>query len=205
MKIENLTAASSCYTSHVYLVLGDWNAIDDINTLIDVGRDSSIIAAIKNRSTGVGKKPIDQVILTHSHYDHTGLLPGIQKAFSPVVCAHPGFKGADRHLKDGELIRIADKIFEIIYTPGHSNDSICIYCKAGGVLFSGDTPLDIKTCGGTYEDSFIMALEKLAKKNIKTIYPGHDAAIIGNGNHVIRKTLMNVRKSRQNAGSSHNI
>ncbi len=108
-------------------------------------------------------------------------------------------------MKDGELIRIADKIFEIIYTPGHSNDSICIYCKAGGVLFSGDTPLDIKTCGGTYEDSFIMALEKLAKKNIKTIYPGHDAAIIGNGNHVIRKTLMNVRKSRQNAGSSHNI
>jgi len=46
MKITNLTADSKLYTSNVFLVLGEWNTIDDITTLIDVGYDLSIINKI---------------------------------------------------------------------------------------------------------------------------------------------------------------
>ena len=72
MKIMNLTKNSKMYTSNVFLVLGAWKTVDDVNTLIDVGRDKSIIRKIENINTGLGKKKIDQVILTHSHSDHAG-------------------------------------------------------------------------------------------------------------------------------------
>ncbi|MEA1943993.1 MAG: MBL fold metallo-hydrolase, partial [Euryarchaeota archaeon] len=69
MKVLNLTSDSKMYTSNVYLITGTWNAIDDLNTLVDVGRDPSVIEKINNASTGVGKKRVEQVVLTHSHYD----------------------------------------------------------------------------------------------------------------------------------------
>jgi len=196
MRIENLTANSTCYTCCVYLIRGDWNAIDDVNTLIDVGRDPSVIQMIENQDTGVGKKRVAQVILTHSHYDHTFLLPRIRAAFKPIVCAYPSFREADRYLKDGEFVKIADRTFEIIYTPGHSHDSICIYCEQDRVLFSGDVNLNIKTSGGTFQDDYVQALERLSTKNIKTIYPGHGSPIIGNADEGIRRTLMNAKKAR---------
>jgi len=196
MRIENLTASSTCYTCCVYLVRGDWNAIDDVNTLIDVGRDPSVIPLIENRDTGVGKKRVAQVILTHCHYDHTSLLPEIRAAFKPIVCAYPTFREADRYLKDGEIVKIADRTFEIIYTPGHSHDSICLYCEQDGVLFSGDVNLNIQTTGGTFQDDYVQALEKLSTKKIKTIYPGHGSPIVGNGDEVIRRTLMNAKRAR---------
>ena len=195
MKIENLIDNSTCYTSNVYLVLGDWNSLEDVNTLIDVGRDISVIRTIKNRRTGVGKKPIDQVILTHSHYDHVGILSEIRSVFNPVVLAYTSFREADRYIKNGEVIRIGDKMFEIIHTPGHSNDSICIYCEQDGVLFSGDTPLKIRTCDGTYQESYVRMLEYLAARNVKTIYSGHDPVVIGNASKLIQNSLVNVRKS----------
>ncbi len=195
MKIENLTASSTCYTSNVYLVLGDWNALDDVNTLIDVGRDPSVIQMIKDRWTGVGKKSVDQVILTHCHYDHTSLLSKIRTAFNPVVWAYSSFREADRYFRGGESIKIADRMFEIIHTPGHSYDSICIYCEQDGILFSGDTSLNVRTGDAVYQDDYVRTLEKLAAKDIRAIYSGHDAPIIGRANEMIQNSLMNVKKA----------
>ena len=87
MKIQNLTGNSSMYTSNVYLVTGTWNALADQNTLIDVGRDPSIIEVIQNAHSGVGKRKLDQVLLTHSHYDHASLLPQIIENFQPTIYA----------------------------------------------------------------------------------------------------------------------
>ncbi|MDF1531817.1 MAG: hypothetical protein P1P72_05815 [ANME-2 cluster archaeon] len=43
MIIQNLTRDSKKYTSNVYLIRGTNNAIQDVNTLIDVGRDPDVI------------------------------------------------------------------------------------------------------------------------------------------------------------------
>jgi len=100
MKILNLTANSKTYTCHVYLILGNWNALDDVNTLIDAGRDPNLIHIIRNISTGVGKKPIDQIILTHSHYDHTGMITEIKKEFNPLLCAYLTYQKAEKCKRD---------------------------------------------------------------------------------------------------------
>jgi glyoxylase-like metal-dependent hydrolase (beta-lactamase superfamily II) len=197
MKILNLFAKGTEYSSNVYLVTGTWNTLSDMNTLIDVGRDPSIIPGLEAASTGLGKKKVEQVILTHSHYDHVTLLPLICSMFSPVVyAASPFFEGVDIIVKGGEHVTIGDRDFEVIYTPGHSNDSICLYCRQEGVLFSGDTPLVIHTTDGTYEPEFIGALETLCNRDIRSIYFGHGPPLFNGCNEILKESLENVRKSK---------
>ena len=196
MKILNLTEGSQVYTSNVFLVLGTWNALPDVNTLVDVGRDPAIIDKIKQASTGLGKKRVEQVILTHSHYDHAGLLPMIRATFKPRIYAFSQYmEGVDLVVKDEDMLQLGDRMFNVIHTPGHSTDSICLYCEEDKVLFAGDTPLIIRRPGDTYQHEFLIALEKLSRRDIETIYFGHGQPMTVNCNSLIRNSLENVRKS----------
>jgi glyoxylase-like metal-dependent hydrolase (beta-lactamase superfamily II) len=197
MKIQNLTEKSSIYTSNVYLITGTWNTLDDQNTLIDVGRDPSIIGMIRTASSGVGKHKLDQVIITHSHYDHASLLPEIREAFQPVVYAFSDYlKGVDRVLRGGEHLIAGDRSFEVIHTPGHSQDSICLYCEEDGVLFVGDTPIIIRAPGGTYEEGFLSALTDICRRDVRAIYFGHGLPLLKDCNRMLHLSLHNVRSSQ---------
>jgi glyoxylase-like metal-dependent hydrolase (beta-lactamase superfamily II) len=195
MKVNNLTVLNGIYTSNVYLLTGDWNTMDDLNTLIDVGRDPAILKRIDNASTGVGKHRIEQVVLTHSHYDHASLLPVIKKMYNPKVFAFSSnLSYVDEHIYGGEKLKIADRQFEVIHAPGHSSDSICLYCEEEKALFAGDTPLVMITKDNSYDSKFIEVLEYIASKEIKIIYFGHGEPLKQN----IKKTLL---KSLKNAKS----
>ncbi|CAG0945163.1 partial Hydroxyacylglutathione hydrolase GloC, partial [Anaerolineae bacterium] len=174
MRIINLTESKSMiYSSNAYLILGDWNALDDANTLVDVGNDPTAIEKIRQIATGVGKKAIEQVIITHGHFDHTGILPQMRQAFAPLVYAQSTFVGPDIVMEDGARIKCGDRTFEVIYTPGHSDDSICLYCQTDGALFVGDTPVVIRSNQQTYDARFVNALEQLCHKDVHAIYFGH--------------------------------
>ncbi|MCK4664306.1 MAG: MBL fold metallo-hydrolase [Bacteroidales bacterium] len=177
MKIINLTEKSKIYTSNVFLILGYWNAVDDVNTLVDVGRDENIIKKIENINTGLGKKKIDQVILTHSHSDHAGLLPVIKKVFKPKVYAFNSFvEGIDHVLKDGDKLMLGDKTFEVFHITAHSNDSICLFCEDEGILFAGDTIFPVKFDNPVIDKENSYVLSRLQGKNIKTVYYGHGSS-----------------------------
>jgi glyoxylase-like metal-dependent hydrolase (beta-lactamase superfamily II) len=174
MKILNLTDNSKLYTSNVFLALGTWNTIDDVNTLIDVGSDANIIKKIENINTGLGKKKIDQVIITHSHSDHSAMLPAIKTQFKPMVYAfNSHLKDVDQVLKDGDKLRIGEKQFEVFHITAHSYDSVCLLCEDEGILFSGDTafPIEFENENLSLENAGVLA--RLQGKLIKTIYPGH--------------------------------
>lgn len=196
MKIINLTENSTVYTSNVFLVLGTWNALPDVNTLIDVGRDPTVIEKINNASTGVGKKRIEQVVLTHSHYDHAGLLPMIRSQFMPDVYAFsPYLENVDHVLRDGDGLKFGDRMFEVIHIPGHSQDSICLYGEEDRVLFVGDTPVIINRPGDTYQEEFVNALEKICQKDVRALYFGHGYPLLENCNARLQASLENVMKS----------
>jgi glyoxylase-like metal-dependent hydrolase (beta-lactamase superfamily II) len=193
MKIINLTAESKVYTSNVYLVLGTWNALIDMNTLVDVGRDLIIIDKINSINTGVGKRRIDQVILTHNHYDHTGLLPLIRETYNPKIYAFSSnIEGIDQSLNSGDTLRLGDRDFKVFHAPGHSSDSILLYCKEDGVLFSGDVSLVIKSTGGTHDPLFRDIFEYLVHEEIKAIYVGHGKPILNNCNSLIAESYKNL-------------
>ncbi|NVM22303.1 MAG: MBL fold metallo-hydrolase [Desulfobacterales bacterium] len=196
MKIINLTNGSKIYTSNVYFLLGDWKAVDDVNALVDVGRDPSIIERIKRLDTGVGKKRVDKVVLTHGHYDHASLLPTVKDEFDPEVYSFHPVNGVSHILKDAQTLKLADRWFEVIHTPGHTSDSICLYGPEDGALFSGDASLIISDTDGSYQESFVGALEKIARRDIKAIYPGHGQPIVSGAKQMIFRSLDNARKSK---------
>ncbi len=178
------------------MLMGEWKRIEDMNTLVDVGNDPSIIDVIENLNAGVGKKKVDQVVLTHDHSDHTGILPIIKKAFHPKIYAFsPYLEGVDHVLNDGDILHMGDKDFEVLHTPGHSSDSICLYNGEHGDLFVGDTPVTIISPNGAYEESFYHALLRICRKDIRTIYFGHGAPLTQNVPEMLQLPLKNVRLS----------
>ncbi len=196
MKVISLRCNSKIYCCNSYLVLGSWNRLEDVNTLVDIGPDGYIIDEIGKSSTGVGKRPVEQVVLTHGHFDHAGGLKHIIEKYRPLVYAFTRTEGVSRIVSDGQILRLGDRDFEVIHTPGHSNDSICLYCAEDKTLFSGDTPLRIRTPGGSYSGDFIKSLEKIAALAIDTIFSGHDGQITENTGGMIHETLVNVRRSQ---------
>ncbi|HEY3491056.1 MAG TPA: MBL fold metallo-hydrolase [Candidatus Deferrimicrobiaceae bacterium] len=193
MKVHPLRSNPAIYSCNAYLVTGDWKRIEDVNTLVDIGTDAYVLEEIGAIPTGIGKTPVEQVVLTHHHFDHAGGLGEIRERYNPVVRSWSDrLSGESAPLGDGEMIRLGDRECEVLHVPGHSQDSICIYCEAERFLFSGDTPVRVLSPGGSYTDRYLQAIERLAKLPIDVIYPGHDAPITGNVSEIIRTTLRNA-------------
>jgi glyoxylase-like metal-dependent hydrolase (beta-lactamase superfamily II) len=132
---------------------------------------------------------VEQVVLTHSHSDHCALLPRIRTAFHPRLLAFsPSLEGVDTLLRDGDTIRMGDRMFEVIHAPGHSSDSICLYNEDEGVLFAGDSPLLITSPGESYEAGFQSTLEKLSARDVRRIYFGHGPPLTERCNERLRES-----------------
>lgn len=172
MRVIPIKGSRNVYTCQVYLLLGDWKKVGDPNTLIDLGADPTIIEVLEETDTGVGKKKVEQVILTHSHSDHCAILPQIRKRFDPVVYAFsPYLEGVDRVLEGGEVLHVGDRWAEVIHTPGHSEDSVCICFPEDRMIFSGDLPLRGCFRGG----AGARAAKSCPRESEQVrIYSGHD-------------------------------
>jgi glyoxylase-like metal-dependent hydrolase (beta-lactamase superfamily II) len=189
MRVLKLENSGNVYTCNVYLVLGSLSQLDDVNTLVDVGQDPAILTSIERAPTGIGKWPVEQVVLTHDHSDHSALLPQVCEAFHPKVFAFsPNVHGVNRVLSDGDAIRMGDRDFEVIHMPGHSSDSICLYNQVEGVLFVGDSPVLSASATGTYEAEFLAALEKPCAPGVRRIYFGHGAPVMERCNEKLRES-----------------
>jgi len=189
VRVIRLTDSGSTYTANAHLILGDWSALGDVNTLVDTGRDPAVLDSLRRAPTGVGKRAVEQVILTHSHYDHVGLLEEIRAEYAPRVCAFGGSAGGvDVDLRDGDRIAAGDGELEVIHAPGHSSDSICLYCEAGGVLFAGDSPLLLSSADNTYDEGFGAALDRICSRDVRVIHFGHGAPLLEGCNELLRRS-----------------
>jgi len=104
--------------------------------------------------------------------------------------------GVTEKARDGKWVRIGDRDAQILHTPGHSNDSICIYVPSEKVLFSGDMQLQIKTPGGSYTKDYFDILVRLERMNIQTIYSGHDDPITTGIKEMLAQSIENVLRSK---------
>ena len=79
---------------------------------------------IKNE---VSNKEVVGVIITHHHFDHIGALNYFNKSLI-----------LDKSNLEEKEYDINGFKFEVIYTPGHKEDSITIYFKEQNIMFTGD-------------------------------------------------------------------
>ncbi|WP_319578565.1 MBL fold metallo-hydrolase [uncultured Methanospirillum sp.] len=197
MQIRNLTGQSTEYTSNVYHITGDYLQLSDQSSLIDVGRDVSILGELRSIRTGIGKKPVDQIFLTHSHFDHAGLLHEILDRYPVPVYAHPESRVQGIiPLDDRQVVYIGDHNCEVIWGRTHSEDSVCYFCHDDGVLFSGDIPIRIYTDDGVYDPAFLPVFEQICSYEVREIYPGHGDPIREGVRHMLEESLRNLKRSK---------
>ncbi len=104
---------------------------------------------------------ISQIWTTHAHLDHAGGVAALKRKYGYKYSAHEegralrsaltqfasmyGIEGMencpepDVMLHDGDTVKLGNLEFKVIHTPGHSPDSVCFYCEAEKVAFTGDT------------------------------------------------------------------
>ena len=196
MKVIQLKKSDKVYSCNSYLILGDWNHLEDLNTVIDPGTDDFVLDEIEHLSTGCGKVAVGQVILTHNHFDHSGGVMALKRRYGARVLAFADGPGVDALLRDGQFIKAGDELLEVLHTPGHSSDSICLYAPAAKVLFSGDTQVRVRAAGDVYTQDYLEGLVRLAGRKITRIYSGHDEPMTSQVRETILSTLCKCQKQQ---------
>lgn len=120
---------------------------------------------------------VKYVVATHEHFDHTTTIRELAESLGAPVVAHEYSPiDHDVSVSDGHELRLGRKRVKVIYTPGHTEDSICLY--DGSNLFTGDT-LFIGTIGkferSTSEEMYNSLHNVIMKLPDATlVLPGHD-------------------------------
>ncbi|MGN0967403.1 MAG: MBL fold metallo-hydrolase [Candidatus Coprovivens sp.] len=137
--------------------------IDDECVVIDPGGDFPKI------KKAIGDSKVVGVLVTHFHQDHIEALEEVLSYY------------------DAELNKVnSDKFkYEVIETPGHTNDSKTFYFKKINTMFTGDfifnSSIGRTDLGGSDKDmqESLKMIEKYPDKTI--LYPGHGPeTLLGN-------------------------
>ena len=171
--------------------------------LIDPGPDdpahlAALIAHIDGRH-------VSHIVVTHSHLDHSALSGPLSRATMTPVLAYgnsragrsavmtalaqtdhtPGGEGVDRDfvpdqlLPDGTVIHGPDWSVDVIHTPGHMGNHICLRWR--DAVFSGDQVMGwassmVSPPDGDLTD-FMQSCRRLAAVGPARLYPGHGAPV----------------------------
>ena len=188
-RLENYQTDENTY------IVYDENTLNGI--VIDPGSDADkIIAAADSKDI-----KIKYIFITHCHYDHIEYMEELRKETgAPLACGKAaginitdpdinlspsglGYpisaKKAEIILADGEELSLDGMIVKCIYTPGHTNCSVCYLI--GNDMFCGDT-LFLRNCGRwdlpTGDENTLISSVKnkiyTLDENI-ILHPGHGA------------------------------
>lgn len=136
---------------------------------------TEIIKTIKSQSL-----LLKYIINTHGHSDHTAGNSELRSIFSAKIVSHSQSKtNSDLKVEDGEVLNIGKIAIRVLYTPGHTPDSISLLVDKEK-LFTGDT-LFVGECGrtdlpgGNAKNLYESLFNKLLNLDDSVeVYPGHD-------------------------------
>lgn len=175
--------------------------------LIDTG-------PVKNKAELIevfNKWNISNVILTHHHEDHTGLASWLQKNQQIPVHIHElgvekcvniaeiplyrnifwGKRAPFEPIPLGIIFKTEHYTWDVIHTPGHSEDHIALYNREKKWMFGGDLYVQPKPKSMFSFESLpetIRSLEKTLTYDFSTYICSH-AGFIPNGKRVLEKKL----------------
>ncbi len=84
---------------------------------------------------------------------------------------------ATQILREGDVVDLGDRAFEILHLPGHSPGSIGLWEAATGVLFSGDALYDgplLDRLDGSDTDAYVRTIERLRDLPVTVVHGGHE-------------------------------
>ena len=203
------------YDSNIYVILGEKP------TIVDCGTGLYNDQVVKKITEILDPEKIEQIILTHEHFDHCGgarkiheMTKGNAEIFAYVDASEKIEKGdsqfarmlggvmpnmgVDVKLKENDVVKIGDDEFTVIHTPGHTPGSICLYDKKSKSLISGDTIFPFGSFG-RYDfpegdgNQLKKSIERLSKLDIVNLYPVHESVVEGDADKHVSLTLKNSK------------
>jgi len=170
-------------------------------------------------------KPPQQAVFTHSHEDHAGnvdmlnmlnIIPYVHENALAYFSAPPpipyyrrfvwGTPAAGRCQKIGDILKTDKYAFQIIPTPGHSTDHICLYEEKMGWLFTGDLYVGERVIYlYQNEDLFSIkeSLRKLSELNFSSIFCSHRGPV-AEGRDSLKRKLDHIESLQENANRMKN-
>ena len=173
--VRNIAGGVQTFTSNAFLVDGERTV------LVDAGSGFDAVERIEDATGG-----LDAVVLTHTHPDHVGTLESVVEAFGVDVWGFDPDSGfVDHAIADGDSVRIGDERYEVLHTPGHKNDHVCLYSAGAGALFAGDLVFENGGYGRTDLEEgdhgvLLDSLEYLlasVDSALSTMYVGHGPTV----------------------------
>jgi glyoxylase-like metal-dependent hydrolase (beta-lactamase superfamily II) len=80
-------------------------------------------------------------------------------------------------VKEGDIVDIGSRHFEVLHLPGHSPGSIGLWEERTGTLFSGDAIYDgplLDEIGGADISSYVRTMKRLRDLPVQVVHAGHD-------------------------------
>jgi glyoxylase-like metal-dependent hydrolase (beta-lactamase superfamily II) len=123
----------------------------DVNTWL-IGDDDEVIVVDPGQNAApvldkIGDRDVLAVICTHGHSAHVAAALAVAEPDEAPVALHAKDRIAwreshaeapDIEMEDGGIFEVSDVALEVLFTPGHSPGSVCLYCEDLGVIFTGD-------------------------------------------------------------------
>lgn len=193
-------------------------ALDKGKVLIDTGNSAEFLYEY---SQHYPESQIEKVIITHAHVDHIAGLFMLLSRFEPEIYIHEveleasvqgkslkeifkeiGKEHLLRPLRGNEEITTENFNLRVLYTPGHTFGTICLFIPERKVLFSSDVVFPMKgeqallpapdPQGGRLEE-LAMSVRFLMKLEPVAFLPGHLFPVTDDPHDHMRRTYFELQ------------
>jgi len=163
---------------------------------------------------------ISHILVTHTHIDHTALVPKLVEATGAPVLGY-GAHGAgragglkieavgdtgkdesflpDTHLRDGDQIQGQGWRLTALHTPGHTSNHLSFALDSEASVFTGDHVMGWSTTMVAPPDGhmgdYMSSLRRLLERRDNIYWPGHGGPVEQPGRFV--KALVSHRQARE--------
>lgn len=159
----------------VFVVLGENNI-----GIVDTGYENTLMDYVFPliQEKGRSLDEVDLIVNTHRDGDHIkGNDVFKEKTGAPIVAhsmAAEAIPSLDRTMEDGDVLKLGDRLFKVIHTPGHRPGAVCLLDEENKLLITGDS-----VCGEREDlirmdkGIYIESLRKLLELDVDLMLMSH--------------------------------